>query len=173
MGIRVLMKTFIDCSSREIPWVNSFIHWRAPNTYPVETLIHLKNLLSEYNQPVTWVINDSEYMGFDGTLPFLKQFQDEGDSVLITYEIVQRPSPVDRNNTEEVLRDAYQKCTDAGLRVDGVWSLKFWESDIKALIRLSKDFSWAKNIAGACWYVNGVSKNRKTSIEDSEFTRYG
>jgi len=144
-------ENFIDCSPREIPWPETKFHWRSPNTDPVKTLKHLKNLLNEYNQPVTWVINDNEYCNLNGTLPYLKQFQEEGDSILITYEIVQRPSPVNRKNTEEVLSYASRKCSEAGLEIDGVWSLKFWNSDIEALLRLSHEFGWAKNIAGACW----------------------
>lgn len=144
-------ENFIDCSPREIPWKDTRHHWRCPNTDPVKTLLHLKELMDKYHQPVTWIINDNEYMNMNGTLPYLKKFQDEGDSILITFEIVQRPSPVDRKNTEEVLRYAGTKCKEAGIRIDGVWSLKFLQSDIDALLRLSTEFCWAKNLAGACW----------------------
>jgi hypothetical protein len=142
---------FIDCSPREIPWPDTAIHRRSPNTDPVHTIIHLKNLLREFNQPVTWVINDNEYMNLNGTMPYLAAFQQEGDSILVTYEIVQRPSPVDRSDTEAVLRYAHARCAEAGLTIDGVWSLKFWNSDIEALLRLSREFPWAANLAGACW----------------------
>lgn len=144
-------ENFIDCSQRIVPWPETGLHWRSPNTDPVKTMVHLKELLREFNQPVTWVINDNEYKNLNGTLPYLTEYQKEGDSILVTYEIVQRPSPVNRKNTEEVLRYAFEKCTEAGIRIDGVWSLKFWESDIEALSRLSHEFEWAKNLAGACW----------------------
>jgi hypothetical protein len=144
-------ENFIDCSPRVIPWPETRHHWKCPNTEPVKTLLHLKELMNGYQQPVTWVINDNEYTNLNGTLPFLKKFQEGGDSIMVTFEIVQRPSPVDRKNTEEVLRYAQRKCSEAGIRIDGVWSLKFWKSDIDALVRLTEEFDWAGNLAGACW----------------------
>lgn len=148
-------ENFIDFSNRKVLWPETKLDWRSPNTDTVKTLIHLKEMLKSYEQPVTWVINDGEYMNLNGTLPYLKEYQKNGDSILITYEIVQRPSPVNRKNIEEVLRYAEQKCTEAGLHIDGIWSLKFIKSDVEAIIKLSKKFPWARNLAGACWLQEG------------------
>ncbi len=145
----------VDVSNRKSvpPWVNHR-HY-CPNTDPVQAIRHVKALLSKHSQPVTWIINDNEYTNNNGTLPYLKKYQEDGDSIYVTFEITQRPSPVNRKNTEEVLRYHHEKCSEVGLRIDGVWSIKFWQSDIYALLKLSKEFEWAKNLAGACFYQGG------------------
>lgn len=144
-------QNLIDCSPAKQPWPTAGHHYRCLHTKPVPTLLHLKSLLSRYGQPVTWVINDNEYQNLNGTLPYLKKFQAEGDAILVTFEIVQRPSPVDRRDTEAVLRYAERQCRSDGLRIDGVWSLKYLPDDLRALAKLSAEFPWAANLAGSCW----------------------
>lgn len=117
----------------------------------------IKRIASSHHQPVTWVVNDQEYLNLEGMLPKLLRWQSEGDSVLVTMELTTSPQGVDKKDTAEVLRWIAARCSEAGLRPDGLWSLKFFESDLKAIATLPiEEFGWTRNLAGSCWHQLGI-----------------
>jgi hypothetical protein len=118
-----------------------------------EAILTIHAIARTYNQPVSWVINDQEYTDQEGLLHYFKKWQDEGDSILVTMELTTDPAGVDKYDTEAVIRWIDARCKDAGLRVDGLWSLRFLESDIAAISKLfGEEFPWTRNLAGSCWH---------------------
>ena len=46
----------------------------------------IKRIASSHGQPVSWVINDQEYLNREGLLPDLLRWKAEGDSLLVTMD---------------------------------------------------------------------------------------
>lgn len=120
----------------------------------------IKRIASSHGQPVSWVINDQEYLNREGLLPDLLRWKAEGDSLLVTMELTTSPPEVDKQDTEAVLRWIAARSADAGFTPDGLWSLKFYESDLQAILRLPKEsFAWTRNLAGSCWHQKGIDES--------------
>ncbi len=108
-------------------------------------------------QPVTWVINDQEYTNQQGLLPYLKKWQGEGDAIVVTLELITKPPEVDLRDTKRILRWIDKKCKEVGLAIDGLWSIKFYESDLRAILELpAEEFPWTRNLAGSAWHQYGI-----------------
>lgn len=117
----------------------------------------IKGHASRYGQPVSWVINDQEYLNLEGLMPDFIRWQAEGDSILVTLELTTSPEGVDKTDTAAVLGWISERCQEAGFTPDGLWSLKFFESDLAAINTLSNDeYPWARNLAGSCWHQEGI-----------------
>lgn len=118
-------------------------------------IIH--SLARKHNQPVSWVINDQEYTNQEGLLHYFKQFQEEGDAILVTMELTTSPAGVDKYDTKAVISWINDRCKEAGLRIDGLWSLKFLETDLEAIREMDPvEFAWTRNLAGSCWHQIGI-----------------
>lgn len=122
-----------------------------------EAINIIYNLARKHRQPVTWVINDQEYTDQEGLLHYFKRFQQEGDAILVTMELTTSPPEVDKFDTVAVLKWINERCKEAGLRIDGLWSLRFLESDLQAISKMDwKEFAWTRNLAGSCWHQVGI-----------------
>jgi hypothetical protein len=117
----------------------------------------IARIADRHGQPVSWVINDQEYLNREGLMPWLLDRREKGDSILVTMELTTSPPEVDKRDAEAVLRWIGDRTRQAGFVPDGLWSLKFFESDLQAILRLpAEEFSWARNLAGSCWHQEGI-----------------
>lgn len=122
-----------------------------------EAIDIIYNLSRKHGQPVTWVINDQEYTDQEGLLKRFQRYQSEGDAILVTMELTTSPPEVDKFDTAAVLTWINERCKEAGLRIDGLWSLRFLESDLEAILKLDpEEFGWTRNLAGSCWHQIGI-----------------
>lgn len=122
-----------------------------------EAIDIIYNLSRKHHQPVTWVINDQEYTNQENLLHRFKQFQQEGDAILVTMELTTSPPGIDKFDTTAVLTWINNRCKEAGLRIDGLWSLRFLETDLQAILTLDpEEFAWTRNLAGSCWHQIGI-----------------
>ena len=134
---------------------NGYLYAHENDIEEAVNIIH--GLARKHGQPVTWVINDQEYTNQEGLAYYFKTFQSEGDTILVTMELTTSPSGVDKYDTKAVLEWVNARCKEAGLRIDGLWSLKFLESDLAAMQQLDSDeFAWTRNLAGSCWHQQGI-----------------
>lgn len=125
-----------------------------------DAVVRIKRIASSHGQPVSWVINDQEYLNKEGLLPDLLRWRNDGDSILVTMELTTSPPDVDKLDTEAVVRWIAARCADAGFEPDGLWSLKFYESDLRALLRLPANaLRWTRNLAGSCWHQQGIDES--------------
>lgn len=122
-----------------------------------EAINIIHRVARKHSQPVTWVINDQEYTDQEGLLHYFKRFQAEGDAILVTMELTTSPPEVDKFDTKAVLSWIDDRCREAGLRIDGLWSLRFLESDLRAMLEMDPHkFAWTRNLAGSCWHQIGI-----------------
>ncbi len=134
---------------------DGYLHVNDNDIEEAINIIH--GLARKHSQPVTWVINDQEYTDCEGLLHYFQKFQSEGDAIYVTMELTTSPEDVDKNDTARVLRWIDKRCREAGIHIDGLWSLRFLESDIQAVLSLpAEDYPWTRNIAGACWHQLGI-----------------
>ncbi|MEI6916227.1 MAG: hypothetical protein WCL39_13915 [Armatimonadota bacterium] len=125
-----------------------------------DAVARIKRIASQHGQPVSWVINDQEYLNLEGLLPDFLRWQKEGDSILVTMELTTSPAGVDKMDTERVIKWIGGQCEKAGFTPDGLWSLKFYETDLEALGALPADkYGWTRNLAGACWHQLGIDES--------------
>lgn len=135
-------------------------HLYTHNNDLEEAVSIIHSLARRHSQPVTWVINDQEYTDQEGLLHYFRRFHDEGDSILVTMELTTSPSGVDKYDTQAVLAWIDDRCREAGLHIDGLWSLRFLESDLAAISGLDCErFGWARNLAGSCWHQIGIDES--------------
>ncbi len=117
----------------------------------------IARIADRHGQPVSWVINDQEYLNREGLMPWLLERRERGDSLLVTMELTTSPPDVDKRDTVAVLRWIAEQAARAGFTPDGLWSLKFYESDLEAILRLpAAGFGWTRNLAGSCWHQEGI-----------------
>ncbi len=122
-----------------------------------DAVSRIKRIAVKHGQPVSWVINDQEYLNKEGLLPDFLLWQSQGDSILVTMELTTSPSGIDKFDTKQVIRWIGEQCDDANLKPDGLWSLKFFESDLKALAEMPvTEYPWTRNLAGSCWHQMGI-----------------
>ncbi len=133
--------------------------YRHTNDLP-DAIHRIKTIARRHGQPVSWVINDQEYLNLEGLLPEILRFQSEGDSVLVTMELTTSPAEVDKTDTAAVIRWIGARCREAHLAPDGLWSLKFYESDLTAIASLpGAEYPWTRNLAGSCWHQLGIDES--------------
>ncbi len=117
----------------------------------------IAGIADRHGQPVSWVINDQEYLDCEGLLPWLLERRGKGDSILVTMELTTSPAGIDKRDAAAMLRWIGEQTQKAGLTPDGLWSLKFFESDLQAILSLPPDeYGWARNLAGSCWHQEGI-----------------
>ncbi|MCC6485646.1 MAG: hypothetical protein IT209_12435 [Armatimonadetes bacterium] len=125
-----------------------------------DAVSRIKRFAEKHSQPVSWVINDQEYLNLEGLLPDLLRHKAGGDSILVTMELTTSPDGVDKMDTAAVLRWIHQRCQEAGFTPDGLWSLKFYPDDLNAILGLPEhDFAWTRNLAGSCWHQLGIDES--------------
>jgi len=132
----------------------------------------IARIADRHGQPVSWVINDQEYLNREGLMPWLLDRREKGDSILVTMELTTSPPEVDKRDAEAVLRWIGDRTRQAGFVPDGLWSLKFFESDLQAILRLpAEEFSWARNLAGSCWHQEGIDDSTCSAARSTPIIR--